>query len=85
MTMNKKIDRSRRLSQRQQRMMDFIYEFWTANSYAPTIAEIGNGCGIASTSVTNYNLNKLQKFDLIKRDDYISRSIRPANIKISFE
>ena len=34
---------------------------------SPTIREIGDACGISSTSVVNYNLQKLAKAGLIKR------------------
>ena len=47
------------LSERQRRMLDFIAK-WTAESgYPPSIREIGEAVGISSTSVVNYNLNRL--------------------------
>jgi repressor LexA len=48
------------LSDRQQRILQFIYEFTDTHHYPPTIREIGDNVGISSTSVVNYNLGKLE-------------------------
>ena len=64
------------LSERQRKMIDFIKSFSLNNGYPPTIREIGEAVGISSTSVVNYNLNALQKADLIIRDRTVSRGIR---------
>lgn len=65
-----------RLSERQQKMLTFIQRFWREAGYPPTIREIGEACTISSTSVVNYNLNKLEKAGYILRDGRISRGIR---------
>jgi len=64
------------LSSRQERMLAFIREFLTENGYPPSIREIGKAVGISSTSVVNYNLNILEKKELIDRDRTVSRGIR---------
>ena len=64
------------LSERQRRMIEFIKSFSLNNGYPPTIREIGEAVGISSTSVVNYNLNALQKANLIMRDRTVSRGIR---------
>ncbi len=64
------------LSDRQQRMYDFIRSFAEENQYPPTIREIGEAVGISSTSVVNYNLNKLVDAGLIERNKEVSRGIR---------
>jgi repressor LexA len=64
------------LSERQRKMIEFIKSFSLNNGYPPTIREIGEAVGISSTSVVNYNLNALQKADLIIRDRTVSRGIR---------
>ncbi len=64
------------LSERQQRMLDFIHEFTHENRYPPTIRDIGRAIGISSTSVVNYNLNILEEKGLIDRDRTISRGIK---------
>ncbi len=65
-----------KLSDRQQKMLKFIQRFGQENSYPPTIREIGEACVISSTSVVNYNLNKLEKAGYIMRDGRVSRGIR---------
>ena len=63
------------LSDRQQRILQFIYEFTHVHHYPPTIREIGDNVGISSTSVVNYNLSKLEALELIARDREVSRGL----------
>ena len=65
-----------RLSGRQQAMLEFIKGFMEENGYPPTIREIGKACGISSTSVVNYNLNKLERDGYLARDREKSRGLR---------
>lgn len=64
------------LSDRQQRMYDFITRFSRDKGRPPTIREIGGHVGISSTSVVNYNLNILQREGLIVREKEVSRGLR---------
>ena len=64
------------LSERQQSMLIFIEEFILSEGYPPTIREIGEACGINSTSVVNYNLNKLVENEWLERTKEKSRGIR---------
>lgn len=64
------------LTEKQQRILDFVQRFTRDNRYPPTIREIGAEVGISSTSVVNYNLNALQKEGYINRDRTISRGIK---------
>ena len=64
------------LSERQQRILEFIRRFTLENEYPPTIREIGAAVGISSTSVVNYNLNILQREGHIIRNKEVSRGIR---------
>jgi repressor LexA len=64
------------LSERQQRILEFFHEFQQAHSYPPTIREIGKAAGISSTSVVNYNLNRLEEMGFIERERTVSRGIR---------
>jgi repressor LexA len=57
-------------------MMEYIEEFITEHGYPPTIREIGQKLGISSTSVVNYNLNKLKNAGLIERDGQVSRGLK---------
>ncbi len=66
------------LSERQQRILDFIASFIDENRFPPTIREIGQNVGISSTSVVKYNLDALERKQLIERDPDISRGIRLA-------
>ncbi len=66
----------RKLSKRQQSMMKFMFRYMEEQGYPPTIREIGEACGIASTSVVNYNLNKLVGAGYLERSDKISRGLR---------
>jgi repressor LexA len=64
------------ISDRQQRMLAFIQEFIQEHGYPPTIREIGRKLGISSTSVVNYNLNKLKTAGLLDRDGQVSRGLK---------
>ncbi len=64
------------LSERQQKMYDFITKFTKEKGRPPTIREIGRQVGISSTSVVNYNLNILVREGLIQREKEVSRGLR---------
>jgi repressor LexA len=64
------------LSDRQQKMYDFISKFSRDKGRPPTIREIGGSVGISSTSVVNYNLNILAREGLIQREKEVSRGLR---------
>jgi repressor LexA len=63
------------LSDKQQRIIEFIQQFWGDRGYPPTVRDIVNGCGISSTSVVDYNLNILEREGHIRRHSGISRGI----------
>ena len=63
-----------KLSERQQHMLEFIRQFYQEHLYPPTIREIGEAVGISSTSVVNYNLNKLVNAGMIERNKDVSRA-----------
>ena len=67
-----------KLSARQEAILEFIGRFVEENGYPPTIREIGKACNISSTSVVNYNLNKLEREGLLTRDREVSRGLRLA-------
>lgn len=66
----------RPLSQKQVAMFNFIVDFVQENEFPPSIREIGDAAGIPSTSVVNYNLNKLVEHNLIVRWKEVSRAMR---------
>lgn len=65
-----------RLSQRQQNMMRFMHNYMQERGFPPSIREIGEECDIGSTSVVNYNLNKLVDAGYIQRSGKVSRGLR---------
>jgi repressor LexA len=64
------------LSERHQKILEFLKSYQTANKYPPSIREIGENTGISSTSVVNYYLDQLEKMGMIERDRKISRGVR---------
>jgi len=69
-------ERFRQLTERQQGILRYIWEFTNEWGYPPSIREIGRGVGISSTSVVNYNLERLEQEGLIERDRGRSRGLR---------
>ncbi|MYI83469.1 MAG: hypothetical protein F4056_09385, partial [Chloroflexi bacterium] len=54
-------DRSSGLSDKQQRILDFLRAFLLEKDYPPSIRDIQQGCEISSTSVVDYNLKRLEE------------------------
>jgi repressor LexA len=69
-------ERLRQLTERQQGIFRYIWRFSNERGYPPSIREIGQAVGISSTSVVNYNLERLQQEGLIERDRGYSRGLR---------
>lgn len=65
----------KKLSSKQQSVINYISRFWEDRGYPPTVRDIVSGCGISSTSVASYNLNVLKREGYIKRHPGISRGI----------
>jgi repressor LexA len=65
-----------KLSDRQRGILRFMETYVDQNGYPPTIREIGTATGINSTSVVNYNLNKLVTAGYLSRSARASRGIR---------
>ena len=64
------------LSPRQEQILNFISDFLRDKGYPPSIRDIVVGCGISSTSVVAYNLDKLEAAGYIRRHSDISRGIQ---------
>jgi repressor LexA len=71
------------LSDRQQKMLDYIHEYIGENGRPPTIREIGGAVDISSTSVVNYNLTRLKEKNLLERDAEVSRGLRLTDKAVS--
>ncbi len=70
------VRKSKGLGERHQRILDFIQDYQRKYKHPPSIREIGENCGISSTSVVNYYLDQLEKSGHIERDRKISRGLR---------
>jgi len=68
----------RELSERQQRILEFIARFQQRHGYPPTMREIGQAVGISSTSVVDYNLRVLERRGQLRRDPEVSRGLELA-------
>jgi len=68
--------KNQNLSKRQQKMLDYIWEYIRDAGRPPTIREIGTAADISSTSVVNYNLTKLSEKGYVHRDAEVSRGLR---------
>ncbi len=65
-----------KLSERQRNILRFIDRYIVDNGFPPTIRDIGEATKIASTSVVNYNLNKLVQAGFLERSAATSRGLR---------
>ncbi|MCB9453878.1 MAG: repressor LexA [Anaerolineaceae bacterium] len=65
-----------KLSDRQRGILRYMESYIDANGFPPTIREIGEATDINSTSVVNYNLNKLVKAGYLARSSHVSRGLR---------
>ena len=57
-------------------MLRFMTEYVRDNGFPPSIREIGEECRIGSTSVVNYNLNRLVDAGFLERTGRVSRGLR---------
>ena len=57
-------------------VLEWIKVYCAQHGYPPTVREIGQGCGISSTSHVNYVLRQLVEQGSIERDAETSRGIR---------
>jgi len=65
-----------KLTDRQQRILEFVRSFIRRQGRPPTIREIGVKVGISSTSVVDYNLNALARKGYLIRNREVARGIR---------
>ncbi len=78
------------LSNKEQKILDFLRRFIREKNYPPSIRDIQEECVISSTSVVDYNLKGLERKGYIHRDREVSRAIelldgsgrRPRTISI---
>lgn len=65
-----------KLSERQKNILRFMHRYIEKFGFPPTIRNIGEATDIPSTSVVNYNLNKLVEAGYLERSEHISRGLR---------
>jgi len=65
-----------KLSDRQSSMLDYIYSYQNSARRPPTIREIGSAVEISSTSVVNYNLERLKEKGYLRREKEVSRGLQ---------
>lgn len=64
-----------KLSRRQQEILDFIKSEVRTKGYPPSVREIGEAVGLASSSTVHGHLSRLEKKGLIRRDPTKPRAI----------
>jgi len=64
-----------KLSNRQQAILDFIKQEVRSKGYPPSVREIGEAVGLASSSTVHGHLDRLEKKGLIRRDATKPRAI----------
>lgn len=65
-----------RLTNKQQKVVDFIWHFNQTNGYSPTLREIAEGVGIKYPSVVCKYLDRIEKRGAVKRHAAVTRGVR---------
>lgn len=69
-----------KLSRRQQDIMEFIKKEVDEKGYPPSVREIGDAVGLASSSTVHGHLSRLEKKGFIRRDPTKPRAIEVLNL-----
>lgn len=64
------------LSERQNKILDYIRYVTKVRNYPPSVREIGEAVGLSSSSTVHNHLNQLERRGLIKRDPSKSRTVQ---------
>jgi len=67
------------LTERQNKILDYIRYVTKVRSYPPSVREIGEAVGLSSSSTVHNHLNQLERRGLIKRDPTKSRTVQVVN------
>ncbi|MBB5174429.1 transcriptional repressor LexA [Texcoconibacillus texcoconensis] len=70
-----------KLSKRQQLILDYIRDEVKDKGYPPSVREIGEAVGLASSSTVHGHLSRLEKKGLIRRDPTKPRAIEVTDIE----
>jgi repressor LexA len=71
---NKKL--TDQLTDRQNKILDYIRYVTKVRNYPPSVREIGEAVGLSSSSTVHNHLNQLERRGLIKRDPSKSRTVQ---------
>ena len=66
---------TRKMPPRRHRILSFLQDFYSENGIPPTVRDIQRACDISSTSVVDYNLEKLREAGYINRRHDVARGI----------
>jgi repressor LexA len=64
------------LTERQNKILDYIRYVTRVRSYPPSVREIGEAVGLSSSSTVHNHLNQLERRGLIRRDPSKSRTVQ---------
>src|SRR5882672_791811 len=64
------------LTERQNKILDYIKYVNKIRNYPPSVREIGEAVGLSSSSTVHNHLNQLERRGLIKRDPSKSRTVQ---------
>jgi repressor LexA len=64
------------LTERQNKILDYIRYLTRVRSYPPSVREIGEAVGLSSSSTVHNHLNQLERRGLIRRDPSKSRTVQ---------
>ncbi len=68
-----------KMSEKDYKILDFIYEQLEMNGFPPSVREIGNAVNLASTATVHARLKKLENLGFIVKDPLKNRSMRLVN------
>ena len=64
-----------RTTDKRERILEYITQFTRENGYSPSVREICEGVGLASTATVHYHLNALRQEGSINMDGKKNRTI----------
>jgi len=70
-------------SEKRDKIIEFIRDFYDERGYTPTVRDIQKGCGLSSTAVVQYHLKHLENEHQIERDSHVFRSIQLPDRRIT--
>ena len=65
----------KKMPPRRQQILEFVQEFYSQNGIPPTVRDIQKACELSSTSVVDYNLEKLREAGYLNRRPDVARGI----------